>query len=283
MEQILVAVGLIAVVAVIIRVFVRRETVYEYESGLLFSKGLLRRTLPPGQRWFLKTHSMIQKVDMRLRTVSVPSQEVLSSDNVTIKVTLAAQYSVTDPVIALTKVEKFQDAFYMLLQLALRELVGGMQIDDVVSKRQELGKSIYEQTKVKARDLGLTLHLVDIKDIMFPGDLKKIFAQVVNAQKEGQASLERARGETAALRSLANAAKLLEGNPALMQLRFLQSVDAGTGNTVVLGLPSDVLPLPLKKQGKTTAISEALKTEAPEKKRSSLTRKLQRGRSADKG
>lgn len=282
MEQILVAVGLIAVVAVIIRVFVRRETVYEYESGLLFSKGLLRRTLPPGQRWFLKTHSMIQKVDMRLRTVSVPSQEVLSSDNVTIKVTLAAQYSVTDPVIALTKVEKFQDAFYMLLQLALRELVGGMQIDDVVSKRQELGKSIYEQAKVKARDLGLTLHLVDIKDIMFPGGLKKIFAQVVNAQKEGQASLERARGETAALRSLANAAKLLEGNPALMQLRFLQSVDAGTGNTVVLGLPSDVLPLPLKKQGQTTAISEALKTEAPEKKRSSLTRKPQRGRSADK-
>jgi hypothetical protein len=89
-----------------------------------------------------------------------------------------------------------------------------------------------------------------VKDIMFPGDLKKIFAQVVKAQKEGQASLEKARGESAALRNLANAAKMLEGNPALMQLRVLQSVDAGTGNTMVLGMPSDMMPLPLKKHGK---------------------------------
>ena len=172
MEKFLVALGLVAVVAVIIRVFVRRETVYEYESALLFSKGLLRRTLPPGHHWFLKTHSLIQKVDMRLRTVSVPSQEVLSSDNVTIKVTLAAQYSVTDPVIALTKVEKFQDAFYMILQLALRELVGGLKIDEVITMRQEIGKALFEKTEPNTRGLGLTLTVVDVKDIMFPGDLK---------------------------------------------------------------------------------------------------------------
>lgn len=247
MDKVFAAVGLVVAVTVIFRVFLRRETVYEFERGLLFRKGLLNRTLSPGQHWFLRMHSNIQKVDIRLRTITVPSQEVLSSDNVTIKVTLAAQYIVSDPGVAVTKIEKFQDAFYMLLQLSLRELVGGLKIDDVIAKRQEIGKSLFEKTENKVTELGLTLKVVDVKDIMFPGDLKKMFAQVVKAQKEGQATLEKARGETAALRSLANAAKMLEGNPTLMQLRILQSVDSGTGNTMVLGLPSDAVPLPLRK------------------------------------
>lgn len=248
MEKILALIGLSVAVTVIVRFFVRRETVYEFERGLLFRKGLLKRTLPPGQFWFLRFRSSIQKVDIRLRTISVPSQEVLSSDNVTIKISLAAQYAVSDPAVALAKIEKFQDAFYMVLQLSLRELVGGLKIDEVIAKRQEIGKTLFEKTEDKVKDLGLTLKVVDVKDIMFPGDLKKMFAQVVKAQKEGQASLERARGETAALRNLANAAKMLEGYPALMQLRVLQSVDAGTGNTMVFGLPAEVVPLPIKKQ-----------------------------------
>jgi regulator of protease activity HflC (stomatin/prohibitin superfamily) len=90
------------------------------------------------------------------------------------------------------------------------------------------------RTVDKAAELGIELSLVGIKDIMFPGDLKAIFAQVVNARKEGLATLERARGETAALRHLANAAKLLESNPALMQLRLLQALGEQPGNTVVL-------------------------------------------------
>jgi hypothetical protein len=84
-----------------------------------------------------------------------------------------------------------------------------------------------------------------VKDIMFPGELKNVFAKVLKAKKEGLAVLEKARGETAALRNLANAAKMLEGNPALMQLRILQSLDTGAGNTVVFGLPE---MLPIKKR-----------------------------------
>lgn len=253
MDRIWTPIALIVILAVLARVFFRKETVFEFERGLLFRKGVLRRTLSPGQHWFLWIHSRIQKVDVRLRTIMVPSQEVLSSDHVTIKITLAAQYVVSEPDIAITKVEKFQDALYMLLQLALREMIGGLKIDDVVARRQEIGKSLFEKTAPKARELGLTLRLVDVKDIMFPGDLKKIFAQVVKAQKEGQAVLKRARGETAALRNLANAAKRIEGNPALAQLRVLQSLDAGTGHTIVLGLPADAWPLPIKGLGQATA------------------------------
>jgi regulator of protease activity HflC (stomatin/prohibitin superfamily) len=245
MDAILTIVVAVIVATVVARFLVRKETVYEYERGLLFSKGTLRRLLSPGQYWFLRVSDSIVKVDVRLRTISVPSQEVLSSDHVTVKVTLAAQYLVSEPAVALTEVEKFQEAFYMTLQLALREVVGSSKIDDLVATRQEIGVKIFKQTESRVQELGLTLKAVDVKDIMFPGELKNVFAKVLKAKKEGLAVLEKARGETAALRNLANAAKMLEGNPALMQLRILQSLDTGAGNTVVFGLPPEPI-LPIK-------------------------------------
>lgn len=246
MDMVLVGISVLIVGVLISRMVLRKETVYEYERGLHFRKGKLTRMLMPGQYWYFPFNTSITKVDIRLRTISIPSQEVLSSDNVTIKITLSAQYFVSEPSIAITEVEKFQDAFYMSLQLALRELVGATVIDEVIAKRTEIGKKIFELTEASVKGIGLSLKAVDVKDVMFPGDLKKIFAQVVKAQKEGLAALEKARGETAALRNLANAAKMLEGNPALMQLRTLQSLEAGTGNTVVIGLPSD-MPFPVRK------------------------------------
>lgn len=258
MKSLITIIVIAAALAFAYRYFVRKETVYEYERGLLFRRGVFVKLLPPGQYRFLPAFRAIQKVDARLRTISIPSQEVLSSDNVTVKITLAAQYVVSDPAVAVTKVEKFQDAFYMTLQLALRALVGSAPIDDVISKRSEIGKRIFEAAQEKAGKLGLTLKTVDVKDIMFPGDLKKMFAQVVKAQKEGLAALEKARGESAALRNLANAAKVLEGNPSLLQLRLLQSLESG-GNTVVLGFPHEGTAIPLSKQGRAAGPAGKIK------------------------
>lgn len=260
MHSVVVAIIVLVAVVVAYRLSIKKETVYQHEQGLLFRKGILKKLLAPGQYRFLPAFTSIQKVDIRLRTISIPSQEVLSSDNVTLKVTLAAQYHVSDPAVAITKVEKFQDAFYMTLQLSLRELVGAAPIDDIIAMRAEIGKKVFEQTEGKAKELGLTLKTVDVKDIMFPGDLKKIFSQVVKAQKEGLAALEKARGETAALRNLANAAKVLEGNPALMQLRALQALDGG-GNTILLGFPADATVVPVKTREQGVA---AKKTVEPE-------------------
>jgi hypothetical protein len=94
----------------------------------------------------------------------------------------------------------------------------------------------------------VSLESVDVKDIMFPGDLKRIFSQVVKARKEGQAALEKARAETATLRHLANAASLIDRNPAILQLRLLQSVQDSSGNTLVLGMPPQSTPLPVRSQ-----------------------------------
>ena len=132
----------------------------------------------------------------------------------------------------------------------MREIVGQAEIDQLLEKRDEVGRRLLETAGPVVEQFGLKLHSVDVKDIMFPGPLKKVFASVVEARKEGLASLERARGEQAALRNLANAARIMEGNPTLMHLRLLQEIGGTSGNTIVLGLPGVATPIPLR-EGET--------------------------------
>ena len=121
-----------------------------------------------------------------------------------------------------------------------------------------------ELTEKKIQELGLKLLSVNIKDIMFPGQLKQIFAQVVKARQEGLAALEKARGETAALRNLAGAAKMIESNPNLMQLRFIQALGESSGNTLVLGMPSQTTTVPIKPKDTETAITKQIKESSSE-------------------
>lgn len=228
-----------------------RTVIFEHERGVLYCLGKFQRVLEPGVNWHLRFRTRVYKLDLRPRSVTVPGQEVLSSDNVGLKVSLTAQYQIADGHAAINNSESYEATVYLELQVALREIVGEVKIDDLLARRQEIGRQVYERTEEKVRALGLRLLSVGVKDIMFPGELKKIFAEVVRAQKEGLAALEKARGETAALRNLANAAKMIEGNPALLQLRLLQVLGDGTGNTVVWGLPPEANSLPLRPRGTT--------------------------------
>jgi len=218
---------------------IRQVTIFEHEHGLFYQNGKFKRLLSPGQHWYFPRIHTVPKVDIRARFVSIIGQELLTSDNVSIKISLAANYKIEDPYRAVNETANYQETLYLLLQLQLRDLVGATAIDDLLAKRKEIGDQLFENTKSKAAEIGLALISVGIKDIMFPGDLKNIFAQIVNARKEGLAALERARGESAALRNLANTAKLLENNPALLQLRLLQALGSKSGNTIVLKLPDD--------------------------------------------
>jgi regulator of protease activity HflC (stomatin/prohibitin superfamily) len=214
------------------------ETIYEYERGLLYRRGKFVGILDPGRHRFFKASQRIYKLDIRLQSVTIPGQDVLSSDNVSIKVSLAAGYKVSDPYRAVNETVSYHEALYQLLQLETRDLIGSTPIDDLLAKRKEIGDALLAATKPKADAFGIEVVSVGIKDVMFPGELKNVFAQVVNARKEGLAALERARGDSAALRNLANTAKLLEDNPALLQLRTLQALGEKSGNTLVLNLGS---------------------------------------------
>lgn len=246
---ILAALAAVLMLIVWLRRRLTRITVFEYQRGLLYTNGTFRRVLTPGAYWCFTPRTTITKLDLRPRFVSISGQEVLSADNVGLKLSLAAKYQIVDPLKAAHNSDSYEAALYLELQLALRELVGAVKIDELLDKRQELSAQLFERTTPAIQALGLELLSVSVKDVMFPGELKRIFAQVVKAQKEGLAALERARGESAALRNLANAAKMLEQNPALMQLRLLQAVGDGSGNTVVLGMSPQTIPLPIKAGG----------------------------------
>ncbi len=234
---ILLAVAVAVAGLVLLALLLLRATVLEYERGLKYKRGKFKKVLGPGVYWYMPLFSRILKVDIRPRFSSIAGQEVLSADGVTLKVSLAANYEVAEPAAAINGVQDYEQALYTELQISLRGIIGAADIDTVLDSRSALSEQLMAAAVPKAEALGLRLLSVEIKDIMFPGKLKEVFAQVVSARKEGLAALEKARGESAALRSLANAAKMLESNPNLMQLRLLQAFAEGSGNTLTLGLP----------------------------------------------
>jgi regulator of protease activity HflC (stomatin/prohibitin superfamily) len=239
---ILILIG-VAVTIVIKLLPIKRVIVYEYQKGLKYKKGRYAGTLDPGSYWILSSSSSIVAVDIRPEFITIQGQDVLSADGVTLKVSLAAEFQVADPNLEVNKNANFRTSLYLTLQMALREIVGREKIDTLLENRSGMGSKLAELTSGKAAELGLKLMSADVKDIMFPGEMKKAFAQVVKAQKEGQAALERARGETAALRSLANAARAMDDNPNLLQLRALQALADSSGNTLVFGVSGSMVPL----------------------------------------
>lgn len=237
---------------VLYRTIINDIIVFEFERGLKYRKGRFKGVLEPGRYRYRSRITTIQKVDIRPRFASITGQEVLSADGITLKVSIAANYQVADPVKAVNTVQNYDDALYQELQLALREIIGIVDIETILSKRSELSKQLMTLTAEKAKAIGLALLSVNVKDIMFPGKLKEMFAQVANAKQEGLAALEKARSETAALRSLANAARMLDDNPNLMQLRLVQALGESTGNTLVLGMPNQSITVPVSKMKNNT-------------------------------
>ena len=227
----------------------RHVTVYEYQKALRYKHGRYVCTLDPGQYWIMPAFSSIIPVDIRAEFITIPGQDVLSADGVTLRISLAAEFQVVNPNVAVNKNANYRTSLYLALQLALREIVGKEKIDAVVENRAGISAKLAELTSMKIPELGLKLISADVKDIMFPGEMKKAFGEVVKAQKQAQAALERARGETAALRNLANAARMIEDNPNLLPLRALQALADSSGNSLVWGLPNHLVPL--GKKGET--------------------------------
>lgn len=218
----------------------RKVVIREYESGMLYKHGQFKKLLGAGRFWINGWSTEITRVDGRLKTDTIPGQEVLTQDQVGLKVSIGIQYAIEDPEKALHISESYYSDLYQTAQLALRSIVGNQKIEELLENRSAIGAALLEMVVPDAEKIGLKIHRIDVKDIMFPGDLKKIFAEEVKARKESQAALERARGESAALRNLANAAKMLENNPALMDLRVLQTLSSGGdngGNIFITRLP----------------------------------------------
>src|SRR5690606_37042693 len=180
----------------------KKIIVYEFQKGLFYKNGKFKKELAPGLYYILRHNSSIKLIDTRICYLKIPGQEVLSSDNISLKVSLSVSYKVVNPIKAVNDVENYQEASYLTLQVALRNIISSTPVDEILKSRNMISEQLMEICVNEIKALGIELLSVNLKDIMFPGDLKNIFAQELKARKEGLATLERARGETAALRNL---------------------------------------------------------------------------------
>lgn len=238
--SLLVLVLIVLVVGLLARPFVSIVTVHDYERGLRYRRGRFTGLVDAGTHLSVRPFTEIQVLDARPSSLVLEGQEILTSDGVALKISLAGRYVIGDPVAAVTGDRSWMQAMYLTLQLALRRAVEGRTADDLLAGRREIGPAIHAATASDLARIGLELLAVEVRDVMVPGDLKRAFAGVIAARREGEAALERARGETAALRNLANAGRLVEDSPGLLQLRVLQQLGGSSGNTVMLGMPDGV-------------------------------------------
>ena len=231
--------------AVAYKLLVLKVVVPEGFTALLYRQGRFVRVLNPGVHRVPRQGRSTQQVDMRQRYFTVPGQEVLSQDQVGLKLSLTVRFAVAEPEPALHRVQNFTEALYSAVQLALREEVGRHPLEELTAGRVDLGQRMRERVAGEVRPFGLSVVAVDVKDVMLPADLRRAFSESLKAKKEAQAMLEKARGESAALRNLANAARLVEQHPSLLDLRMLQTLGGASttpGNTFVLGVGAELAP-----------------------------------------
>lgn len=214
--------------------FGRRFVLQEWERGVLFKHGRVERVLEAGPHRPYGRGFALRRVDVRPWIVHVPTQEIPTADGLTVKVTVVGRARVVDPVVFVTAAQDVYASLYLNAQIATREVLAATSVEQLVAARQDLGDALTAAVR-GVDEFGLTLERLELKDVVFPSEIKKAQAEVVVARAQGLAALERARGETAALRNLANAAALLKDNPALLQLRLVQQLAATTGHTVVIG------------------------------------------------
>ena len=237
MEAAIVLLLVVLLVMLVLRPLVSVVTVRDYERGLRYRQGRFTGLVEPGGHIVVKPFTEIHVIDARPTAVTVPGQEILTADGVALKISLTVRYVVADPVAAVTHDQNYVAALYTALHLALREALAGRTADEILADRNGVGPAIGGSVATELARLGVELLGVDVRDMMVPTELKRAFAGIVAARREGEAAVERARGETAALRGLANAGRMLEDNPGLLQLRILQQVGGSSGNTIMLGVP----------------------------------------------
>lgn len=234
----------VILLVLLVRATVRIVTVHDYERGLRYRSGRFTGLVDPGTHVTVPPFSEVRLLDGRPASMTIEGQEVLTSDGVPLKVSLVARYVVGDPVAAITGDQSYLRALHLELQLGIREVVTAGTVDEILAERAKLGPAVLERVASDLARIGVELLAADVRDLMVPGELKRVFAGVVAARKDGEASLERVRAETAALRNLANAGRLVEDNPGLLQLRMLQQLGGSSGNTVMLTMPDGVAPTP---------------------------------------
>jgi regulator of protease activity HflC (stomatin/prohibitin superfamily) len=209
-------------------------------AGVYFRDGAYVETCGPGQYMFWKNMGKVKfyHVDMRETVLDVSGQEIMTSDKVTLRMNAVITYRVVDALKSVSVVDDSKQALYREAQLALRAVIGTFDLDTLLSDKEKVAKDLEDTIKDRAAEFGIEVLALGIRDVILPGDMKDLMNRVIEAKKAADANLIMRREETAAMRSQANTAKLLDNNPTLMRLRELDVLEKVAGNSklnVVLG------------------------------------------------
>ncbi|MEO6418281.1 MAG: slipin family protein [Polyangiaceae bacterium] len=196
-------------------------------KGLLLLDQKKSTLLPPGRYYFWNGIVDVKMilVDMREQTLEIQGQELMTQDKVSLRINVTARWQVADANVALAGQTDYKAAFYRDVQLALRDEVGARTLDDLLARKEDIGKAMVDRAKKQAADMGISLLGAGLRDVILPGEMRTIFNQVIEAEKRAQANMIARREETAATRNLMNTAKLLEGNPILMRMKELETTE----------------------------------------------------------
>jgi regulator of protease activity HflC (stomatin/prohibitin superfamily) len=207
--------------------FVLSCTVESYENGLLFVDKKFVERLEPGKYLFWKAlkEPTVLKVDLRQIQMEISGQEMLTADKAALRMNFYVRYKVADVAKAILDNKDFEKQLYVLVQLALREYVGKLSLDELLDSKQQVTENVLKSVGAKGNDLGVEILDAGVKDIILPGDVKEIMNRVLVAQKQAQANVITRREETASTRSMLNTAKIMEENEMLYKLKEMEYVE----------------------------------------------------------
>jgi regulator of protease activity HflC (stomatin/prohibitin superfamily) len=214
-------------------------TIYQYQKGLRFKDGKLVAQLDAGHYRYFAKRSSIEVFDMRKSVLQLSGQEILTKDNIGIRITAVGQIQITDAVKIMQTTESYMADVYAVAQLSLRDAVGEVTLDELLASKSILDQKLQSDVTAKCNELGVAVSGLALRDIMLPANLKKAYGGVLEAQKEALRNVEKARGEQAVLRSLANSSKLYSENPSLLQARVIQALATGN-NSIVFGADDQI-------------------------------------------
>jgi regulator of protease activity HflC (stomatin/prohibitin superfamily) len=237
-------VALVVAGMVLVLVGASLRVLKEYERGVAFRLGRLREPLGPGVRILVPGLDRLIRVDLRLVTLTIPPQEVITRDNVPARVNAVVLFRVVDPVRSVMSVENHAVATSQIAQTTLRSVVGRADLDTLLAHRADLNEDLAKSIAVQTEPWGVEVAVVEIKDVEIPEAMQRAMAREAEAERERRAKVISAHGELQASAELRDAAKTLSESPASLQLRYLQTlleIGSNQNTTVVFPLPMDVL------------------------------------------
>jgi regulator of protease activity HflC (stomatin/prohibitin superfamily) len=220
------------------------KIVQEYERGVIFRLGRLIGAKGPGLFLIIPIIDSLVKVDLRVVTLDVPSQEVITRDNVTVKVNAVVFFRVVDPSAAIVQVEDFQRATWNISQTTLRNVVGQSELDDLLANREEINQNLQQIIDEATEPWGVKVSIVEVKDVELPQSMQRAMAKQAEAEREKRAKIVHASGEFEAAQQLSDAANLMSINPVSIQLRYLQTlteISVEKNSTIIFPVPVDLL------------------------------------------